>query len=129
MPDYLTLDGVAYDVMTPQGGEKPPELTGELSYGIDNTLATSEDPTEEKRVWPFTTPTYSYAQYQALLAVLNTTADQVLAGGWAITRAVPADPEDPPITVPVLPRLGETVHDPTSDDDFGYIVNFSLHEI
>lgn len=129
MDYYLTLDGTVIDVLTPEGGEKEAARTGELVYGFDNTMSTSEEPTEEKRVWPFTTPALVYADMLALLTILNTAADQVAAGGWAITRAVPADPLDPPITIDVLPQLGPIVHEPTTEDDFGYMVNFTLHEI
>lgn len=130
MADYLTLDGAVIDVVVPDGGEKEPERTGDLSYGFDNTLSTSEDATEEKRTWRFMTPSYAYADMLALLAILNTTADQVAAGGWSITRALPPDPLlDPPVTVDVLPQLGEIVHDPTSATDFGYMIAFTLHEI
>lgn len=121
MPEYLTLNGVPIPCRAPGGGGlAEPERSGEMLRMHDNSLTSSENPAQHKRVWNFQTIPLTAAEWLAIEPLLKGGIIRT-ADGYAITRGGGS--------VAVYVRRREVQHEPNTDTDFGYMVAFSCYEV
>lgn len=120
MPEYLTLDGVPIPCSAPGGGGLlEPERSGELIRMHDNSLVSTENPAQQKRVWQFATAPLSASEWAAIWPLLRGGAIHI-ADGYAVTRGAGS--------ASVLPVLQDVTHEPDGDGDFRYRARFLLRE-
>lgn len=89
MADYLTVDGWPIPVREGAGSQSDWEVAGERIRMYDNSLASSINPLQTKRVWTFATPPMMYAELRVILAILRLPGARQ-AEGYAINRALGA---------------------------------------
>lgn len=90
MPDFLTLThavltgGVPVVVPIREGAaeELEPLRSGEQVRQYDNSLRSSENPNDTKRVARFSTAPLDVAEFEPLYALLDTGAVLTVGGGW-----------------------------------------------
>lgn len=134
MPYYLMLGPTEIPVQYGGGGRKEPARSGELAPTWYNNVFTSEDATETREEWRFTTPPLPGAEWDVIRPVLES-GELFDASGYAISRAeVPVDPLDPtgpqqPATVQVRPRLTGVVHHREGTTDIRYEATFELQAV
>lgn len=120
MPEYLTLDGVPIPCSAPGGGGLlEPERSGELIRMHDNSLVSTENPAQLKRVWQFATKPLTASEWAVIWPMLRGGALHT-AAGYAITRGAGS--------ASVLPVLQDVTHEPDGDTDFRYRARFLLRE-